>query len=372
MYRINSKTLIILASIIAAIVVIVGVVCMVIIFTGNSDETVAETNTNFSDYEENNNRTTTTTTNNTSTSTNMQFNNTAENNNMSVTNLASDKYYYKQLDEYGRIIYDTLEDNKENLKTGTYEMDLSTTFNRLLSTEDGEETLKIAYQSAWNAFSYDNVDLFYLDITKLQMMIEHETNFVETIYKVKIGRGDNATYLSEDFADETAVEEAEQYMENIRNQVVTALSGYSNEEKIKRVNDWMIDNLTYDQSSGENKYNIYGAITEAKAVCEGYARMFKYIMDGMNIPCILVSGEATNSNGDSESHAWNYVQLDGGWYAVDVTWNDPVIIGGGEPSEEQRTRYLLKGQSFLQDHKEDGLFSENSMKFSFPKLVEDE
>ena len=34
-------------------------------------------------------------------------------------------------------------------------------------------------------------------------------------------------------------------------------------------------------------------------------------MDELKIPCVLVSGTGTNSNGQTESHAWNYVQLDG-------------------------------------------------------------
>lgn len=139
--------------------------------------------------------------------------------------------------------------------------------------------------------------------------------------------------------------------------------------KIKVVNEWMIDNLSYENIEGNNnKYNLYGAIVETKVVCEGYARMFKYIMDGLNIPCILVSGIATNSEGETELHAWNYVELNGQWYAVDVTWNDPVVIGEGELTESQKSKYLLKGKSFLDNHKEDGMISENSMKFIYPKL----
>ena len=49
--------------------------------------------------------------------------------------------------------------------------------------------------------------------------------------------------------------------------------------------------------------------------------------------------------------------------AVDVTWNDPVVIGEGELTESQKSKYLLKGKSFLDNHKEDGMISENSMKF---------
>lgn len=50
----------------------------------------------------------------------------------------------------------------------------------------------------------------------------------------------------------------------------------------------------------------------------------------MNIPCIIVIGKATNTKGQTENHAWNYVQINEKWYAVDCTWDDPVIVGNGK------------------------------------------
>ncbi len=42
-------------------------------------------------------------------------------------------------------------------------------------------------------------------------------------------------------------------------------------------------------------------------------------MDASEFLCVLVSGTATNSQGEEENHAWNYVQINENWYAVDVT-----------------------------------------------------
>ena len=285
------------------------------------------------------------------------------------TTTDTSKYYYNQLSETAKKIYDALKDHKEDMKTGTYVIDFGTEFNNILNTEDGEEILNEEYQSAWNAFSYDNVDLFYLDISKISMTIETRTDGAATTYYVEIGPGNYSSYLSSTFENTQEIEDAEAYIEDIRRQVMDILGPYDNAMKIKVVNEWMIENLTYEDREGNNnKYNLYGAIVETKVVCEGYARMFKYIMDGLNIPCILVSGTATNSEGQTELHAWNYVELNSQWYAVDVTWNDPVIVGGGEPTESQKSKYLLKGKSFLDDHEEDGMISENSMEFTFPTL----
>ena len=60
-------------------------------------------------------------------------------------------FYYNQLDQYGKIIYDAIKNNKENMKTGTYKIDFGRQFNDLLHEENGEQILNTAFQSAWNA-----------------------------------------------------------------------------------------------------------------------------------------------------------------------------------------------------------------------------
>ena len=119
----------------------------------------------------------------------------------------------------------------------------------------------------------------------------------------------------------------------------------------------------------EEPYSIVGALTEGRAVCEGYARSFKYIMDELGIPCVVVSGTGKNSKGETEAHAWNYVQVDDNWYAVDVTWDDPIIIGNGTVGSDIRYKHFLKGSNtFFSTHTEDGYITDNSIKFEFPQI----
>ena len=54
-------------------------------------------------------------------------------------NIELDKHFYNQLDEYSKIIYNAMDKNKENMKTGTYEIDLGTEFSALLSKENGDK-----------------------------------------------------------------------------------------------------------------------------------------------------------------------------------------------------------------------------------------
>ena len=105
------------------------------------------------------------------------------------------------------------------------------------------------------------------------------------------------------------------------------------------------------------------------SVCEGYARSFKYILDEMGIPCVLVIGTGTNSRGETERHAWNYVEIQGTWYAVDCTWDDPVVVGGGIVSQSSKYKYFLKGSNdFLADHMPSGQFTPGGKEFTYPNL----
>ena len=237
---------------------------------------------------------------------------------------------------------------------------------------DGEERLNIAFQSAWNAFTYDNMDIFYINVEKLTLITKTTSFAGFKTHRVELSNGSNASYLKENFSSKIDVEEKLKEVESIRDNIKLQLEGYSNFEKIRRVHDWLVENVEYDVQA-EYPYSIIGPLTEGKAVCEGYARSFKYIMDELHIPCVLVSGTAINSSGDIESHAWNYVQLDNKWYAIDVTWDDPVIIGNGYLTDTIKYKNFLKGsKTFKKNHIEDGYLSSNSIKFEFPKLSEED
>lgn len=280
-------------------------------------------------------------------------------------------FYYEQLDEYAKIIYDELNLHLEELKTGVYTADFGLTFDELLHQETGDETLKNSFQLAINALTFDNPDLFYIDVTKLYLLTEITTRAFSKKYEVSIGpNGEN--YLSSSFPNENSVKTAINMIEDEKNNVISKCQNNSVEEKIRVVHDYLVDTIDYDLQAGENIYNVYGALINKKSVCEGYARSFKYIMDDLNIPCIIACGIGKNKSGDAESHAWNYVQIDGIWYAIDVTWDDPVITGPGKISEakmqENKNEYFLKGANkFFEDHFEDGNIV-GEANFKYPTL----
>lgn len=295
--------------------------------------------------------------------------NSTEVKNVDYSNVNVDKFFYNQLNDYSKTIYKAFESNKENMKTGTYKIELGTSFSSLLSQSNGQDLLGDYYQSAIEAYTYDNPDVFYLSPNKMFLNMETTTQGKKVTYNVYINSGSEANYLVDGYNSKQDIDNAMSQIEQVKNEILSRRTGNTYND-IKLVHDYLVDNVEYDSSiSKPNIYDIYGALVRKESVCEGYARSFKYLMDELNIPCTLVIGTATNSQGQTENHAWNYVQINNNWYAVDTTWDDPIIIGNGTVSESIKYRYFLKGSSEINaDHFPSGKFTENGMEFSYPNL----
>lgn len=277
--------------------------------------------------------------------------------------------FYNQLDQYSKIIYNELEENKENMKTGTYQIEFGQQFSKILSKENGQELLKQYYQTAIEAYTYDNPDVFYIDYSKLYLNTQTTTRGFKTTYNTYINSDNEENYLESDFNTKEKIDKSLQEIEKIK-QYFIYNKKETEYENIKLVHDYLVESIEYDETlSQDNIYNLYGALVNKKSVCEGYAESFKYLMDALEIPCIIISGKATNSQGETENHAWNYVQIDGIWYGIDCTWDDPIIAGPQVFSNLYRYKYFLKGEEkFKQTHNPNGEFTKGGKVFKFPSL----
>lgn len=107
------------------------------------------------------------------------------------------------------------------------------------------------------------------------------------------------------------------------------LYGYTSDtEKAVAIHDFIAERTQYAYTSGGEAsseawaHNIVGTAQKGKGVCEAYAKSYQYLCTLNGVACITVSGTGYNGS-SSEGHAWNYIEIGGAWYAVDVTWDDP-------------------------------------------------
>jgi len=96
-------------------------------------------------------------------------------------------------------------------------------------------------------------------------------------------------------------------------------------EKEKAIHDYIVLNSAYSKNITKNSYNVRNLITKGTGVCEAYAYIFQILCSFSGIECNIITGTL-----NGESHGWNLVKLDGEYYHVDVTSDDPVPDKKGE------------------------------------------
>lgn len=124
------------------------------------------------------------------------------------------------------------------------------------------------------------------------------------------------------------------YEKEVRSIIASVNSSWSDLEKVLYVNDYLALNCEYDLTY--QNYDAYDVLVGKTAVCQGYALAYLDLMNRLDVPCETVSSISLN-------HIWNLVKLNGSWYHVDVTWNDPVPDYCGYAGHN----FLLKSTSWF-------------------------
>lgn len=106
-------------------------------------------------------------------------------------------------------------------------------------------------------------------------------------------------------------------------------------QKVLTVHDYIASNYSYDLSLESSTLDTM--IMQRKGVCQGYSYLFYHIMNKLDIPCINVPSNACG-------HIWNKVQLNGQWYNIDVTHDDPTSTDIDYSSGDKRTHFLMSDE----------------------------
>ena len=132
-------------------------------------------------------------------------------------------------------------------------------------------------------------------------------------------------------------------------------------EKVFYVHEWLVQNIAYDREhlsdDVQDDHNLRGALLDGTAVCDGYAKTYALTLRKLGITGVLVTSKDIG-------HAWNMVELDGNWYQVDCTWDDPVD-GSDQLGYCMHKHLLCTTEEMNTNHSDDG---DDSVAFDLENL----
>lgn len=204
----------------------------------------------------------------------------------------------------GLAVYATPEDRgytplEQAIYDGLYDHSV---FLDLSGFEPTSEELSAAFQHVY----YTSAELFYVEIDE-----------VYEITKNGAGRVVRFQPVYNDMTAEEIVEASVVLTDTIDRIVAGVKSTWSDLEKALYVHDYLA--LYYDYDQGLTIRDAYTFFTEGKGVCVSYAIAYCAAMEELGIPVDVVTSTDLK-------HIWNVVQVDGLWYHVDVTFDDPVAL----------------------------------------------
>lgn len=198
-------------------------------------------------------------------------------------------YYYSSLSAEEKIEYTKIYNSYMNKKDFTVNV-----------TEDKLSVLI-------NGILYDNPEIFWVD-SSYSFSKSPSGIFVEPEYR---------------FNDEEIEKMKAELSAEVSRIVALAGSGASDFGREKFFHDYICKNTVYDLETYDNfGDSAYSVLIDGKAICEGYARALKILLDACGIYNYLVVGNTENDEGKLEGHMWNVVSVDGELYHIDVTWDD--------------------------------------------------
>jgi len=161
----------------------------------------------------------------------------------------------------------------------------------------------------WQVIS-DNPRLFFVKLVN---------NTIACSYFLDENGNKNANNLILTYEADVTLEKVQEQLNQFDLEASKILSkvkpGMLDYEKVMIVHDYMVLSYGYDIYTGG--ITAYDMIVNKIGVCQAYASAFKHFMDTLGIESTIVTSAAMN-------HAWNMVKIDGEWYHVDVTWDDPM------------------------------------------------
>ena len=221
--------------------------------------------------------------------------------------------------------------------------------------------LKANVIASFRAFELDHPEVFWLNGSIKLRTITVTIKGVQVAH-IFMTLVDNSgfTMRMTDYANTGAIEEAIKVRDDTAAAIIAQIPADATPRQvIANLNKWFTLHNEYNRSAdlmsiGYKPHRCLSALIGSSGttgpVCEGYSKAFKLICDRVGIPCILDTGVAILNANHSEYHMWNRIQIDGVWYGMDCTWDDPVVAGkNGVISGYESEKFMLVGDETVID-----------------------
>jgi len=116
-------------------------------------------------------------------------------------------------------------------------------------------------------------------------------------------------------------------------------------QKVRLIHDEFIKLVRYGGMNAGNASTIEGAFIHFRVICDGFAKAFLYLLQKAGFEGIYIVGTTPQGR-----HAWNKVKVDGVWYNIDPTWNNPI---NGSQKDVIHDYFLLGDTEFNTNHTPD-------------------
>jgi len=155
-----------------------------------------------------------------------------------------------------------------------------------------------------------------------------------------------------------APREAEQSVDSLARYLVEPAR--NDRDKVRALFRWISDRIAYDVEAyyggAARDDTAAGVLQRRKAVCEGYANLFKELCDAAGLEAVVVGGYGKGADFvpgedvDAANHSWNAVKLDGAWNLLDVCWGAGFVERKQFHKEFRESYYLPLPEQMILDH----------------------
>ena len=221
----------------------------------------------------------------------------------------------------------------KNIETKNVDKPISTDADKFISTKEELRPILLEnLQQGKDTVFTASEELIKQGLDKISINIAETAGFGGYISNVEYSKQKNKVSLHFNYrgGKDNFLKKFPQVEAKVKKVVASVVkSGMTEFQKELALHDYVVNNTKYDyeklksNSVPDDDFTAYGVLINKTAVCEGYAEAMYRLLSAAGIENKIAIG-----TGAGTPHAWNIVKIDGKYYHLDTTFDDPISNSG--------------------------------------------